>query len=72
MKIEIWDTRYGVSVRVVARKRDGKFINNKSDRQVVDVILALDDAGLFRPKVTKVKTPKVDLVKKPKVNLRKD
>jgi hypothetical protein len=47
MKIEVWDTRYGTSVRVVSRKPNGNFVNNKSDKQIVEVILAVDDAGLY-------------------------
>lgn len=65
MKVEIWDTRFGTSVRVVARRGNGRFINNKSDRQIVNVILALDDLGLYS------KPTKVYSGKRPKVNLKK-
>jgi hypothetical protein len=47
MKVEIWDTRYGTSVRVVARNK-GRFVNNKSDKQVVSVILDLDAKGEYK------------------------
>lgn len=51
VKIEVWDTRYGTSVRVVSRQKNGKFVSNKSDRQIVKVILDLDDKGEYdRPK----------------------
>jgi len=43
MKVEVWDTRFGTSVRVVVRKRDGKFINNKSAKQVRKVVEAIKE-----------------------------
>ena len=46
MKIEVWDTRYGTSVRVVVRDK-GRFVNNKSERQVVKVIFDLVDSGEY-------------------------
>lgn len=36
MNIEKWETRYGKSVRVVIRER-GRFVNNKSARQVFKI-----------------------------------
>lgn len=48
MKVEVWDTRFGTSVRVVVRDRKGHFVNNKSDRQIVKVILDLDDKGKYK------------------------
>jgi hypothetical protein len=47
LNIEIWDTRFGTSVRVVTRK-NGKFVNNKSDKQVVEVVLDLDERGEYK------------------------
>lgn len=47
MKVEVWDTRYGTSVRVVTRNK-GRFVNNKSDKQVVSVILDLDSKGEYK------------------------
>ena len=57
MKIETWDTRFGTSVRVVSRQKNGKFVSNKSDRQVVTVVLDLEDRGEYirRPKTKKSK-----------------
>lgn len=56
MKIEVWDTRYGTSVRVVTRRPNGKFVSNKSDKQVFEVVLDLDDKGEYhRPVKTKHK-----------------
>jgi len=48
MKVEVWDTRFGTSVRAVVRQGNGKFINNKSDKQIVKVILELDDKGEYK------------------------
>lgn len=48
MKIEVWDTRFGTSVRVVVRTPEGRFVNNKSDKQVVRILLDLDDKGKYR------------------------
>jgi len=50
MKVEVWDTRFGTSVRVVVRQPNGKFVNNKSDKQVVKVILDLDSKGEYKRK----------------------
>ncbi len=32
--VEVWETRFGPSVRVVERTRKGKFLNHKSAKQV--------------------------------------
>jgi hypothetical protein len=37
VKIEKWDTKHGVSVRIVDRETNGKFINNKSARQLFKI-----------------------------------
>lgn len=60
MKIEVWDTRFGTSVRAVSRTKKGRFVSNKSDKQIITVVLTLDDAGLYdRPdKVKKVNLKK--------------
>jgi hypothetical protein len=59
MKVEVWDTRYGTSVRVVSRK-GGKFVGNKSDKQVIQVVLDLDSKGEYkRPNKTTPKSKRV-------------
>lgn len=35
MKVETWETRFGVSVRSVVRDKHGRFVNNKSARQLI-------------------------------------
>lgn len=40
MKIEVWDTRYGTSVRVVTRE-SGRFVSNKSHKQTSKVVAAV-------------------------------
>jgi hypothetical protein len=35
MRVETWDTRFGISVRSVARDRSGRFVNNKSAKQLI-------------------------------------
>lgn len=35
MKIEKWNTRFGKSVRTVQRGSDGRFVNNKSAKQLI-------------------------------------
>lgn len=47
MKVEVWDTRFGTSVRVVVRDRKGHFVNNKSEKQVVKVVFDLVDRGEY-------------------------
>jgi hypothetical protein len=37
LPIETWNTRFGTSVRTVARKSNGQFINNKSAKQMIRV-----------------------------------
>lgn len=40
--IEIWDTRYGQSVRLVTREKGnekgGQFITNKSAKQIIRIV----------------------------------
>jgi hypothetical protein len=36
--IEIWNTRYGQSVRLVTRGKRGKFVTNKSAQQIVRIV----------------------------------
>jgi hypothetical protein len=60
MKVEVWDTRYGTSVRVVTRQGNGKFVSNKSDNQVIKVVLDLDAKGEYkRPDKTTPKSKRV-------------
>lgn len=33
--LETWKTKYGKSVRIVERDKNGRFINNKSGRQIL-------------------------------------
>jgi hypothetical protein len=35
--VEVWSTRFGTSVRVVVRGSDGRFVNNKSAKQMIRV-----------------------------------
>lgn len=37
MKVEKWNTRFGKSVRTVERDRKGKFVNNKSAKQLIRI-----------------------------------
>lgn len=53
MQVEVWNTRYGTSVRVVSRK-GGRFVNNKSDKQVITVVLDLDSKGEYKRPSKKV------------------
>lgn len=42
MKVEVWDTRFGTSVRVVQRD-SGKFVNNKSAKQLIKIATKVHD-----------------------------
>jgi hypothetical protein len=35
LPIESWNTRFGTSVRTVARDSKGRFVNNKSAKQMI-------------------------------------
>jgi hypothetical protein len=35
LPIETWNTRFGTSVRTVARDKRGRFIDNKSAKQMI-------------------------------------
>lgn len=37
LPIENWNTRFGTSIRTVARDSKGRFINNKSAKQMIRV-----------------------------------
>lgn len=37
LPVEAWNTRFGVSVRTVTRDSKGKFVNNKSAKQMIRV-----------------------------------
>lgn len=37
MKVEKWNTRFGKSVRTVERGRNGRFVNNKSAKQLIRI-----------------------------------
>ena len=37
LPVEKWSTRFGVSVRVVKRDDGGRFVDNKSVRQIIKV-----------------------------------
>lgn len=37
MKVEVWSTRFGKSVRTVQRTPKGTFVNNKSAKQLIRV-----------------------------------
>lgn len=37
LPVEAWNTRFGTSVRTVARDSKGRFINNKSAKQLIRV-----------------------------------
>lgn len=48
MKVEIWETRFGTSVRAVDRGKDGRFVNNKSARQLIRLQFRLLKAAASR------------------------
>lgn len=37
LPVEAWNTRFGVSVRTVTRDSKGRFVNNKSAKQMIKV-----------------------------------
>jgi hypothetical protein len=37
LPVESWDTRFGTSIRTVVRDSKGRFINNKSAKQMIRV-----------------------------------
>lgn len=37
LPVEAWNTRFGVSVRTVSRDSKGRFVNNKSAKQMIRV-----------------------------------
>lgn len=51
MKVETWNTRFGMSVRTVHRTKDGRFINNKSAKQLRRKQMIIDPAVFVRSKI---------------------
>lgn len=38
MEVEAWETRFGKSVRVVKRRKDGQFVTNVSAKQLAKIV----------------------------------